>query len=305
MPLQCWCSIPALIYQTASPVFQRIRPFSNAYVHAVVDIIYTILWLAAFACLTTWIRQGSHAAKDWKSKDSLCEKFAWGPVSKCKLGQDTGLLSIITWYGHCTLSNRLKLLIFGSSLLFALTSAFSIYGVLYYRKNGTLPQYSIQEAQHLPIEDQDFSADTSDKLNDHDNVQLNHSTESEIPFPSTNTESQTHPSGPIPWNLQSPPTAPAELAFEPVDTSYHGGVHAFEPLQRPQSRPSFPYSAGNGSLPYDTHHSAESQFGGGLKPWPAQNDARPSRQNLALDFDHGGYASGGARVDFPEGDYGR
>ena len=97
MLLQCWCCIPALIYQTASPVFRRIRRFSNAYVHAVIDIVYTILWLAAFACLVAWVEQGSHAAKDWKSKDNLCEKFAWGPVSKCKLGQDAWILGFIIW----------------------------------------------------------------------------------------------------------------------------------------------------------------------------------------------------------------
>ena len=95
MCMQCWCCIPALIYQTAAPVFQRIRRFSNAYVHAVIDFLYTIFWLAAFACLIAWVKQGSHAAKDWKSKDNLCDKFAWGPVSKCKLGQDAWILGVI------------------------------------------------------------------------------------------------------------------------------------------------------------------------------------------------------------------
>lgn len=94
---QCWSCIPILIYQTASPVFQRIRRFSSAYVHAVIDVVYTILWLAAFACLIAWVEQGSHAAKDWKSKDSLCEEFAWGPVSKCKLGQDAWIVALIIW----------------------------------------------------------------------------------------------------------------------------------------------------------------------------------------------------------------
>ena len=97
MHLQCWSCIPALIYQTASPVFQRIRRFSNAYVHAVIDVLFTIFWLAAFACLIAWVRQGSHAAKDWKSKDSWCDEFAWGPVNKCKLGQDAWILGIIIW----------------------------------------------------------------------------------------------------------------------------------------------------------------------------------------------------------------
>lgn len=280
----CWSCIPTLIYQTASPVFQRIRRFSSAYVHAVIDVVYTIFWLAAFACLIAWVEQGSHAAKDWKSKDSLCEEFAWGPVSKCKLGQDAWIVALII------------------CLLFAVTAAFSIYGVSYYRKNGSLPEYFIQDAEHLPIEDQDFSADTSDKFNGHEDMQLNHSSEVESPFPQTDAEEQTHSSGPVTWNLQRPLIAPAEAGFEPVDTSYYGGGHPYESSQQPQSGPTFQYPA-NGSR-YDTHHSNESQFVGGLKPSPMQIGGYPPRQDMALDYDHGGYASSG-RLDFPEGHYGR
>ena len=209
----------------------------------------------------------------------------------------------VSSYGRDTvLSIRLALLISGSSLLFAVTAAFSIYGVSYYRKNGSLPEYSIQDAAHLPIEDQDFSAETSDKLSDPENVQLNHSDEDHTPFTHTNVEEQTHPSGPITWNLQQSHTAPADLGFEPVDTSYYGGGHSYESSQRPQSRPTFQYSVNNSG--YDTHPSNESQSMGGLQPLPMQIGGPPSRHNLAMDFDHGGYASGG-RVDFPEGDYGR
>lgn len=277
----CWCCIPALFYQTASPVFQRIRRFSNAYVHGVLDIVYTILWLAAFASLMAWVEQGSHAAKDWKSNDSLCEKFAWGPASKCKLGQDAWIMAVII------------------CLLFGVTAAFAIYGVIYYRKNGSLPDYSIQDEEHLPFEDSDFSADTSDKLNNHENMQLNHSDEEEAPLTHAHAEEPTHPSGPITWNLQQPHT---ELEFVPVDTSYYSGGHPYESSQQPQSQPTFQYSANNSR--YETHYSNESQFVGGLKPLPVQDGGRLSRHNLALDFDHGGYASSG-RVDFPEGDYSR
>lgn len=280
----CWCCIPALIYQTASPLFQRIRRFSNPYVHTVIDIIYTILWLTAFACLIAWVEQGSHAAKDWNSKDSLCEKFAWGPVSKCKLGQDAWIVAVII------------------CLLFAATAAFSIYGVSYYRKNGSSPEYSTPFTEHLPIEDQDFSADTSDKLNNHEHMQLNQLGGDETPFTHTNAEVQTHTSGPITWNLQQPHITPSEPGFEAVDTSYYSGGHPSEASQRPQSQPAFQYLAKN--PPHDTYHSNESQFVGGLEPLPTQPGGGPSRYDLALEYDHGGYA-GGNRVYFPEGDYDR
>ena len=190
----------------------------------------------------------------------------------------------------------------GSSLLFAVTAAFSISGVSYYRKNGSLPEYSSQDAEHLPIEDQDFLADTVDKFNDHENMHLNHSSEEEASLPQNNTEEQTHSGGPITWNLQRPLTAPAEVGFEPVDTSYYGGENPYQSSQRPQSRPTIQYPAN--SSRYDTHHSNESHFIGGLTPSPMQIGQISPRQDLALEYDHGGYASGG-RVNFPEGQYSR
>ena len=184
-----------------------------------------------------------------------------------------------------------------SSLLFAVTAGFSIYGVLHYRKNGSLLEYAVQDAEHLPVEDHDYSADTSDKLNDHENLQLNHANEASLTH--TNTEEQTHPSGPIAWNLQQPHTAPAELGIEPVDTSYNGGGHPYGSSHQPQSQPTYQYSA-HGSR-YDMHHSNESHFVGGL---PVQSGGGQSRHNLAQDYDHGGYGSSGT-VDFPHGDYSR
>lgn len=190
----------------------------------------------------------------------------------------------------------------GSSLFFVVTAAFSIYGLSYYRKNGFLPEYSIHDTEHLPIEEQYFSADTNDKLNNHENMQLNHPDEEETTLAYTNAEEHTHSGEPIVWTLQQPHIAPAELRFEPANNSRNGSGYSYEPSLRPQSRPNFQYSANDSRC--DTHPSDKSQLVGGLKPLPMQIGGRPSRQDLAMDFDHGGYASGG-QVDFPEGDYGR
>ena len=187
----------------------------------------------------------------------------------------------------------------GSSLLFAVTAAFSIYGVSYYRKNGSSPEYSVQDADHLPIEHHDFSAGTNFKPNDHEDMQLNPANGAETRFTHMNAEDQNSPSGPIAYNLQQPHTAPAELGYEPADTGHYGGGHPYESSQRPQSQPTYQYPANN--FPYDTHHYNESQAVGGL---PTQIGGGPSGHQLALDYDHGGYGSGG-RVNFPEGDYGR
>ena len=179
----------------------------------------------------------------------------------------------------------LLVLIFDISLLFALTSAFSIYGVLYHRKNGSIPQYSARDPERLPNEHHDLSTNASDKLNDDPSLPLDHSNGGQYPPMHADTEEQTHPGGPITWNLQQPHTAPAELGVASDETTYYGGRHGYPP--------------------YDAGRPNNSQVGGGSIPSPSiHTGGHPSRQNLAQEYDHGGYASGG-RVDFPEGDYSR
>lgn len=185
------------------------------------------------------------------------------------------------------------------SLLFAVTSAFSIYGVSYYRKNGSSPKYAIRDEENLQVENHDFTTDIGNNTNVHENMQSNHANEDGNQFMPTNTEEQTHPSGPVAWNMQQPHTAPAELGFEPIDTSYHAGGHPYGTSQQIQSQPSYHYPAENAR--YDNRPSNQSQVVGEL---PIQIGGHPSRHDLALEYDHGGYRNAG-RVEFPEGNYGR
>ena len=182
--------------------------------------------------------------------------------------------------------------------MFAITAAFSVYGVLYYRKNGSSLAYAIQDADRLPIEDHNFPADRNSKLSDHETTQPNHANENGTQFTNPNTEEPTHPSGPIAWNMQQPQNTPAELGLEPVDTSYHSG-YPYETSQGPQPRPMYHYP--DNYAQYHTHFPNESRPMGEL---PTQVGESPSRHNLALQYDHGGYGNSG-RVDFPEGDYSR
>lgn len=118
----------------------------------------------------------------------------------------------------------------GSSLLFAVTAAFSMYGVSYYRNNGSSPEYSVQDADHLPTEHHDFSACTDFKPNDHEDMQLNPANGADTRFTHMNPEDQNSPI-PIAYNLQQPHTAPAELGYEPADTGHYGGGHPHESSQ--------------------------------------------------------------------------
>ena len=94
----CLLSFPFLIYQTIFPVVKLTRRLANAYVHLAFDLILVVLWLSGFVAEIVWIKDGSKAAEDWKKGDKVCEKFGWGPTSRCKLGQGTVIIGIVIWY---------------------------------------------------------------------------------------------------------------------------------------------------------------------------------------------------------------
>ena len=93
----CLVCIPFLIYQTASPAFRKLRKLANAYVHTIIDALLTILWLAAFIGEIVWAKDGTKAAKDFKSGDSTCQVFDYGPTDKCHLGQITTIFGVVIW----------------------------------------------------------------------------------------------------------------------------------------------------------------------------------------------------------------
>ena len=97
---KCWLCIPALIYQTAVPIFQRTRRFANPYAFAVVDVLFTILWFAAFVAVATWTNGGIRAGEAENEDKKLrgCAAFAFGPESKCTLSKATIGMGVIILY---------------------------------------------------------------------------------------------------------------------------------------------------------------------------------------------------------------
>lgn len=88
---QCWLCIPALIYQSAVPSFEKTKKFANAYVFAVVDLLLTILWFAAFIAVAAWTNGG---IKPDKGK-SGCAAFVHGSESKCKISKATIYVGVL------------------------------------------------------------------------------------------------------------------------------------------------------------------------------------------------------------------
>ncbi|KAI9850926.1 MAG: hypothetical protein M1838_004812 [Thelocarpon superellum] len=121
----CWLSLPALIYQTMVPMWERAQKFVNAYAFAALDVLFAIFWFSAFIAVAVWNSAGISAGADKAHVSSgNCTTFAFGSEEKCKLSQATAGIGGLIF------------------VLFLATSAISVYGVIYFRKNGHLPGQS-------------------------------------------------------------------------------------------------------------------------------------------------------------------
>jgi len=134
------------------PMWTRAWRFANVYAYAAIDLLYALLWFAAFIAVAVWRNDGlSSPSKDGQQKDTKqtnkrdskqdskdnsggCASFAYGSASKCEVAEASVGFGVIVF------------------LLFALTSAISIHGVLKYRKTGVMPNGNSKahgKAEHL------------------------------------------------------------------------------------------------------------------------------------------------------------
>lgn len=230
------------------------------------------------------------------------------------------------------------MLTFKFRLLFALTAAFSIYGISYYRANETMPASTTKSPEAIPAEDHHedyiFSSNPHDKLDQQQEMQPMHRDGDEVSsLHPTDTGAASHgqermdwhrlPTPDLPmdwdrrstpdvamgegWNRRRTPDLPVGDNYYPVDTSYHGGRQSpYDPPQPPKHRATGSFGGRSPSPLYDTHHPNESDYVGGLKPRPAQTPrplqsgaGDPFRDDLQLSHDSNN------RIDFPDADYGR
>lgn len=170
-----------------------------------------------------------------------------------------------------------------SSLLFSLTTAFSIYGVSYYRTHGSLPAYDTRPAMYLQsneaADNYAFSANTPDKFtapeemqemhpNGHDDDDHDHDHYTLHSNPEDDHHLNPHPNRPFSWARQPMPELPMDQDFEPVDTSYHGSGEAYNTQHPLPHLPPSPLINRVPSPRYETMHSNQSNFVGGLQPLP-------------------------------------
>lgn len=285
----CWLCIPALIYQSAVPSFEKTKKFANAYVFAVVDLLLTILWFAAFIAVAAWTNGG---IKPDKGK-SGCAAFVHGSESKCKLSKATIYVGVLIF------------------LLFIVTSVISVYNLIEFRKTGVIPGPTRPSE---PVEDDQtkyaFSSNPHDDLDEDIEdqpppVRPHGRDDDQYALLHTDTEDGTHPGRPLSWGRDrdhgpSPPTG--GQTFDEADTSYHGGA-TYNAGSRiaPEGNPFADQLPPPRRNVYDTDNATESSSHGGQSAQAGD----PFRDDLALSHAQAGYTRGGERVEFPDAEYHR
>ena len=105
------------------PLWSRAWRFANVYAYLALDLLFSLLWFAAFIAVATWQSQGMmKGVKDDKNADSSknCEHFGFGSVSKCNVTKASVGMGVILF------------------LLWCITSGISIMMVIKYRKTGVV-----------------------------------------------------------------------------------------------------------------------------------------------------------------------
>jgi hypothetical protein len=104
----CFLSILAWIYLVMTPRFARTQRFANVHAMLVVDLLFTVIWISAFATQADYNTQG------------LCGKV-------CNLSQAIVGLGVFV------------------AILFGLTTFISGYTMQYYKFHGNLPGYNMRK----------------------------------------------------------------------------------------------------------------------------------------------------------------
>ncbi|MCJ1256776.1 hypothetical protein MMC24_004600 [Lignoscripta atroalba] len=293
----CWFSVPAFIFLTAIPAFARTKRFANPYALAAVDILFTILWFAALIAVAVWTNSGIKAGEAKKNDEDAkgCSAFGYGPEKTCKLSRVTVNLGVIIF------------------LLFLATSLISAYNLIYYRKNGHLPNATPEFSDPTSNEAQKyaFSSNPNDEPEDHeDGLELG---VSRPPRGRDNggdeyalLHTETHPGRPLSWGREPPVGAVShhdevgyDAAHDPdgayipshrvdgeQDTAYHGGGAYDPPRSSQPHRPVDPFR--------DPTHAPTLQY----------QPSDPFRYDLSSSHEHGSYGDDD-RVNFPHADYTR
>ncbi|KAI7090388.1 hypothetical protein KC363_g934 [Hortaea werneckii] len=276
----CFVSIIPLIYLIMVPMWSRAWRFANVYAYASLDVLCSILWLAAFSAVATWnkkgIEKGKNEEKDDSDSDSdnsgSCSNFAYGSASRCKVSKASVGFGVVI------------------CLLFIVTSILSIHAVIKYRRTGELPNGK-QHGKAEQLAQEDYNKDPWS---------------TDLHEPDEDEEEQRQHSNPFGDHANSSnDTLQAYGQLSQQDEydapSSHGMLHAQDTSYRPPSRTPSPAVSGAPSI--DPHPGRQMSYGGPvLMPQPPQiyeEPLAPSALSPTGAFDQ----NANGRLSFPQGNY--
>lgn len=86
-------------------MFERTKRFAHPYAFATVDLLYTVLWFAAFISVATWTNDGIKAGEDKlkeekKENKKGCAAFGYGSESKCTISRASIWFGVVILYAN-------------------------------------------------------------------------------------------------------------------------------------------------------------------------------------------------------------
>ena len=219
--MQTFLSIPALLYQTIIPLWQRTKRLANPYVSTGLDLLFSIFWLAALAAVQVWTNTGIS-----DSSKGYCENFRYGDKDKCVISYGTVFVAVLVF------------------LTWVVAWALSFYLLLYYRRNGYLPNArpSISYPEHIEPKLSFGTTSTGHSRNgSKPTLHVDPHRDLEPGFTHTDTPNGTHPGRKLSWGASPPQTAPSRYGlggsqpqFRPVSYG-RGGANESTPLSPSRS----------------------------------------------------------------------
>ncbi|EMD92614.1 hypothetical protein COCC4DRAFT_130661 [Bipolaris maydis ATCC 48331] len=267
--VMCFLSIPAIIYLTMVPMWSRAQKFASAYAFLAVDVLYTILWFAAFVSVAMWnsegIKEGAAKAKIPDDKRN-CTTFIYGDEAKCKVSKAAVGVGVMVF------------------LFFALTTGISAYYLHKFLREGEMPYQSSSSNPHYASGDSAYnnpkdaawsteietahgrnSSDSLDQRTEHggnqqeDEYALLHSTE---------TDEGRHPGRPLSWGAGRTAPPYADYSTHSRGPSVVAGADALSPSgyeeYRSQTAPGLaPFTGLSGIDRQPSHTGSGYSFSGG------------------------------------------
>jgi hypothetical protein len=267
-------------------MWTRAWRFANVYAYAAIDLLYTLLWFAAFIAVAVWQAGGvkdkpsnkNNSRDDSNKKPSnesgSCSNFAYGSASKCEVAKASVGFGVIVF------------------LLFAVTSAISVRDVLTYRKTGIMPNGNTRTHGQAEQVGEDPNKDAWSTNTDE--LDQNHPSNR----PSTSPEHDVDPRrayGQIPededqQNLLHRSSLQHEDPFQDTHSMTEHGMHPGRPASFHSAT-----SAGLSIAPPPSYHERPPNGDAALSPtgYVAPSALSPS------DYEQ----TSGGRINFPQGNY--